>query len=172
MDDNIYIYIYIYIYFKYIIRYKTGQKLRSDELNTSLPEDLQRGTLSREILFCFIFFILETFRDIAPCLRAMSTVIFLQIKNALYIYIYIYIYIYTLYIYILYIYIYLIKRYRHLLSRYFCFDLFKSPYECCNIRSELANKPSLINWFPSTFGSILSQECKYCNSDTTFVCKN
>ena len=46
---------------------------------------------------------------------------------------------------------YLIKLYRHFLSTYICFDPFKSPYGCNNIRPELANKPYAINWFSSTF---------------------
>ena len=34
----------------------------------------------------------------------------------------------------------------------FSFDTFKLTYGCFYIRPKLANKPSVINWFPSTFG--------------------
>ena len=48
----------------------------------------------------------------------------------------------------------LIKYYRHRLSTYFCFDPFKSPYSCFEIRLELAEKLSVFNRFPRTYTSI------------------
>ena len=64
----------------------------------------------------------------------------------------------------LYIYIYIhvcvcaceIKYYRHPLSTYFYFDPSKSLYGCHNIRLELTDKFSVIDWSPSTFGLLLS----------------
>ena len=48
-------------------------------------------------------------------------------------------------------------RERSPLSTYFYFDPFKSSCGCYNIRPELAYKFPVINWFPSTFGSILGR---------------
>ena len=75
------------------------------------------------------------------------------------------------YIYI-YIYIYLIEQYRHFLSTYFCLYLFHLLYRFYDIRWELVNKSSKINWFFSTFGLILDhhQGCVYCKSYMAFVC--
>ena len=41
----------------------------------------------------------------------------------------------------------LIKQYRHFLPKYFCIHPFKLPYQCYDIRRELFNKPSIVNWF-------------------------
>ena len=49
---------------------------------------------------------------------------------------------------------YLIKYYRQPLSTYSYFDPFKSLYVSYNVRLELANKFSVFNWFPSTFGPL------------------
>ena len=70
----------------------------------------------------------------------------------------------------------MIKLYSLFLSTYFCFDPFKSPYGCYNIRLELINKPKLD---PKYFRPILGyhQVCVYCKSYATFsttlqLCKN
>ena len=57
---------------------------------------------------------------------------------------------------------YLIKQYRHLLSTYFCFNPFKLSYGCYDIWPELVKKPSIINWFPSTFKPISGHHQGVC----------
>ena len=42
----------------------------------------------------------------------------------------------------------LIKYYRYVLSTYYYFNPFKTPYQCYNIRLELAYKFSVIKWSP------------------------
>ena len=46
------------------------------------------------------------------------------------------------------------KQCRHLLCAYFCFAPFTSPYGCYKINPELANKPPVIDLFPSIFGPV------------------
>ena len=58
------------------------------------------------------------------------------------------------------------------MSTYFCVYPFKLLYRFDDIRRELVNKPTVINWFPSTFWPILGhhQGCFYCKKDVTFAC--
>ena len=50
---------------------------------------------------------------------------------------------------------YLIEQYRTFLSTYFCLYPFKLLYQFYDIPPELVDKPSIINWFPSTFDLVL-----------------
>ena len=66
--------------------------------------------------------------------------------------------------------IYLIDQYGLFLSIYFCI-LFNLPYGCYNFRPKLANKLSVIIWFPTTFWTFWGhhQGCVYCKSDKSFA---
>ena len=66
----------------------------------------------------------------------------------------------------------LIEQYRHFFSTYFCFKIFKSLYGYYNIQEELANKPSVINLFPTTFGifyALVGGGGVYWKSDKSFA---
>ena len=56
----------------------------------------------------------------------------------------------------------MVKQYGHVLSTYFYFDLFKSPYECYNIWMKLADKFAVANCFPSTFGPFTDHHWGMC----------
>ena len=117
---------------------------------------------------------LERFSSSSTLLKSLPSLF-----ASLYIYIYIYIYNY-IYVYIhnyIYIYIimhvcvfrmyflieaYLIEYYRCSFSVYFCFNPFKSPYSCFDIRLELANRFSVLNWLPSTFVPLLGHHQRLC----------
>ena len=66
---------------------------------------------------------------------------------------------------------YFIQQYRQYLSTQFFIYLFESPHWFYGIRRELVNETPLINWFPSSFCSILGhhQGCVYCKSDKIFA---
>ena len=66
---------------------------------------------------------------------------------------------------------YLIKQYTHPWSTYFCIYSFESLHQFYGILRELVNKPSLINWFLSTFCSNLDhyQGCVDCKRKVTFA---
>ena len=48
------------------------------------------------------------------------------------------------------------------LSTYFCIYPFKLLYWCYGIWPELVNKPSMINWFPITFGLVKGHYLEIC----------
>ena len=123
---------------------------------------------------------------------SLSLCIYIYTNLSLYIYVYICIHMYlciclSIYMYLkwneisfIYIYIYIwgrnISSLKHICknfwSTYFCIDPFKLPYRLYDIRLELVNKSSIINWLTSTFCLILShhQGCVYCKSDVTSEC--
>ena len=84
-------------------------------------------------------------------------------------YIYIYIYMHIL---AAFLHWYIFEHNRHFLSAYFFVNPFELPYWSFDIRRELVDKSSIINYFPSTFCLTLGhhQGRMYYKSDVTFVC--
>ena len=61
---------------------------------------------------------------------------------------------------------------RHFLSTYFFVNPIELPYRSYDIRREMADKPSIISYFPNSFCPSVShhQGRMYYKSDVTFVC--
>ena len=67
------------------------------------------------------------------------------------------------------VYIYIWLNNIDILSTNFYIYRFKLPYRCYDIRPELVNKLSIINWFPSTFYAILCYHQRVCVLQAMYI---